>query len=52
MAGQCWKKRTLQNTFFASILTIARQMSKTKGKNTGKMCRLIFLKIYQQQQKQ
>ena len=46
------KKKTLQKTFFTSVLTIAREMAKTKGKNTGRMCQLIFLKIYPQQQKQ
>ena len=39
------EKKTLQKTFFTSVLTIAREMAKTKGKNTDKMCQLIFLKI-------
>ena len=43
------EKKTLQKTFFTSVLTIARVMAKAKGKNTGKMCQLIFLKIYSQQ---
>ena len=52
-AGQIWKKKkTLQKTFFTTVLTIAREMAKTKGKNPDKMCQLIFLKIYPQQQKQ
>ena len=46
------EKKTLQKTFFTSVLTIAREMAKTKGKNPDKMCQLIFLKIYPQQQKQ
>ena len=35
---------------FSYLLT--RKMSKTKGKNPDKMCKLISLKIYPQQQKQ
>ena len=35
-------------TFFVSVLTIARGMPKNKGKNPGKMCQLI-LKICPQQ---
>ena len=35
---------------FSYLLT--RKMSKTKGKNPDKMCQLISLKIYPQQQKQ
>ena len=46
------EKKTLQKTFFPSVLTIAREMAKTKGKNFDKMCQLISLKIYPQQQKQ
>ena len=46
------EKKTLQKTFFTSVLTIAREMAKTKGKNSDKMCQVIFLKIYPQQQKQ
>ena len=38
MADQFWKKRLFNKTFFASVLTIAREMSKTKGKNPNKMC--------------
>ena len=45
MAGQFWKKRLIKKTFFISILTLAREMPKTKGKNPGKMCELILLKI-------
>ena len=41
------EKKTLQKIFFTSVLTIAREME-----NTDKMCQLIFLKIYPQQQKQ
>ena len=54
MAGQFWKKKTLQNTIFTSVLTIARvkDMAKTKGKKTDKMCQLIFLKIYPQERQQ
>ena len=32
--------------FFASVLTTTREMAKTKGKNPGKMCQLLFRKIY------
>ena len=44
MTGQFWKKKTLQKTIFTSALTIAgvKDMAKTKGKNTNKMCQLIF----------
>ena len=28
MADQVWKKKTLQKTFFTSVLTIAREMPK------------------------
>ena len=41
------EKKTLQKIFFTSVLTIAREME-----NIDKMCQLIFLKIYPQQQKQ
>ena len=47
MAGQFWKKR-----LFKSVLTIAGEMTKTKGKNPDKMCQLIFLEINPQKQKQ
>ena len=46
------EKKTLQKTFFTSVLFIAGEMAKTKEKNTDNMCQLIFLKIYPQQQKQ
>ena len=46
------KKKTHQKAYFTSVLTIAREMAKTKGKNPDKMCQLIFLKIYPQQQKE
>ena len=49
---QFWKKKTLQITFFTSVLTIAREMEKIKVKNPDKMCQLIVLKIHTQQQKQ
>ena len=52
MAGQFWKKKTHQKAYFSSVLTIAREMAKTKGKNPDKMCQFIFLKIYPQQQKE
>ena len=46
-------KKTLQKIFFISVVTIAREMPKIiKGKNPDRMCLLIFLKIYPQQQKQ
>ena len=48
MACQFWKKKT----FFISVLTIARETPKTKGKNPDKMYQLIFLKINPKQQKQ
>ena len=45
--GQFWKKKTFQfKTFFTSVLATARVMLKTKGKNPGKMCQLIFQKIH------
>ena len=47
MAGQFWKKR-----LFKTVLTIAGEMTKTKGKNPDKMCQLIFLEINPQKQKQ
>ena len=50
MTSQFWKKKTLQKIFFTAVLTIAREMAKTKDKNTDNMCQLIFLKIYPQQQ--
>ena len=31
-------KKTHQITFFTSFLTIAREMAKITGKNTGKTC--------------
>ena len=34
MADQFWKKKTLQDTLFTSVLTIARGMAKAKWKNT------------------
>ena len=37
---------------FTSLLTTARETTKNKGENSDKMCQLIFLKIYPQQQKQ
>ena len=46
------EKKTLQKTFFTSVLTAAREMAKNKGKNIDQMCQLIFLKIYPPQQKQ
>ena len=48
MAGQFWKKRLFIKTFFTSLLPIAREMRKTKGKNPDKMCWLIFMKICSQ----
>ena len=45
------KKRLFSKTFFTSVLTIATEMPKTKGKTPDKMCQLI-LKIYPQKQKQ
>ena len=46
-AGQFWKKKSLfSKTFLASVLTTARKMPKTKAKSPGKMCQLIFWKIY------
>ena len=42
MAGQFWKKKHLSKTFFTSVLTIAREMPKTKGKNPDKMSQLIL----------
>ena len=48
MAGQFWKKRLFIKTFFTSVLPIAREMPKTKGKNPDKMCWLIFMKICSQ----
>ena len=39
MSGQVWKKKTLQKTFFTSVLTIAREIpKKIEGKNPDKMC--------------
>ena len=46
------KKRLFSKTFFSSVLTTAREMPKTKGKNPDKMCQLIFRKIYPPQWKQ
>ena len=47
------EKKTFQKTFFTSVLTISRKISqKIKGQQADKMCQLIFLKIYPQQQKQ
>ena len=34
------EKKTFHITFFTSVLCIAREMEKTKGKNPDKMCRL------------
>ena len=45
-AGQFWKKRLFSKTSFASDLTTAREMAKSKGENSDKMCQLIFGKIY------
>ena len=50
MVGQFWKKRLFSKTFFTLGLTTAKEIPKIKGKNPGKMCQLIFLKIYPQQQ--
>ena len=50
MTGQFWKNKTLQKISFTAVLTIAREMAKTKDKNTDEICELIFLKIYPQQQ--
>ena len=36
MTSQFWKKKTLQKRFFTSVLTIAGEMEKTKGKNPDK----------------
>ena len=36
------EKKTVQKIFFISVLTIAREMAKTKGKNLDKMCQLIY----------
>ena len=53
MSDQVWNKKTLQKTFFTSVLTIDREIpKKIEGKNPGEMCQLIFLKICPQQQKQ
>ena len=52
IAGQVLKNKTLQETIFTSVLTIVRDISQKNGKNPDKMCQLIFLKIYPQQQKQ
>ena len=49
MPGQFWKKILFSKTFFASVLTTAKEMPKTKGKNPEKMCQLIFQKIYPSQ---
>ena len=47
------KKETLQKALFTSVLTIARELpQENKGKNPDKVCQLIFLIIYPQQQKQ
>ena len=48
MAGHFWKKRLFGKTFFTTVLSITREMSETKSKNPGKMCRLIFLNIHPQ----
>ena len=50
MVDQSEKKRLLIKTkiFCASILTKVREMPKTKVKNPGKMCQLIFLEIFPQ----
>ena len=40
--------RRKRETFFTSVVTIAREMPKTKGKNPDKMCQLISLKMYSQ----
>ena len=40
------KKRLFSKTFFASVLTTAKEMPKNKGKNSDKMCQLIFWIIY------
>ena len=41
MASRFWEKSLFGKTFFTSVLTIAREMPKTKGKNPGKICQLI-----------
>ena len=38
MAGQFWKQKLFSKIFFTSVLTIAREMPKAKGKNPYKMC--------------
>ena len=46
-AGHFWKKE-YSVRHFTSVLTIAREIPKTKRKNHDKMCQLISLKIYPQ----
>ena len=41
MASHFWEKRLFGKTFSTSVLTIAREMPKTKEKNPGKICQLI-----------
>ena len=46
MSGQVWKKKTLQKTFFTSVLTIPREIpKKIEGKNPDKMCCDLFENI-------
>ena len=43
--GQFWKKKKdILEDIFTSVLTVAREMAKTKGKNPSEKI-LIFLKI-------
>ena len=43
-ADQFWKKKDILENIFTSVLTVAREMAKTKGKNPSEKI-LIFLKI-------
>ena len=48
-----WQTRSGKKDSLEDILTIARKIpQKIKRQNPDKMCQLIFLKIYPQQQKQ
>ena len=49
MADQFWKKKDSLGRHF--VFQVTREISKAKGKNANKICQLIFLKIYPQQQK-
>ena len=40
------KKGLFGKTFFTSVLTIAREMPKTKGKNPDKMCDKMRQNLY------